>query len=177
MKGKVRIQAQPIKFCPRCGTSILFKIEDGVRRQHCYKCPWTYYPRPAWAVGGIILDEDNEKIVLVQRARSPKRGSWMIPAGFVEFGEHPEETLIREILEETGLKVLNFAPPIIKQVIDDYREPGLNVIFYHVTVSPGQLVNDNKENLAVAWWPLNGLPPIGFESHRQVLQAILAKGK
>jgi len=32
-------------------------------------------------------------------------GMWTLPGGKVEFGEHPDNAVVREVLEETGLKV------------------------------------------------------------------------
>jgi len=60
------------------------------------------YPKhPLPGVGAIILRRN--KIVLVQRARSPLKGYWSLPGGLIEPGEKIEDALRREVLEETGL--------------------------------------------------------------------------
>jgi 8-oxo-dGTP diphosphatase len=62
------------------------------------------YPKhPLPGVGAIIIRRN--KIVLVQRARSPLKGYWSLPGGLIEPGERIEEALKREVLEETGLIV------------------------------------------------------------------------
>lgn len=52
------------------------------------------------AVIGIVLNSDR-KIVLTKRADTP---IWVLPGGGIDQGETPEQAIIREIEEETGLK-------------------------------------------------------------------------
>ena len=62
------------------------------------------YKSPAVTVDGVIRFEDGA-IVLIQRKNPPFQGLWALPGGFVEYGETVEQAVIREIKEETGLKV------------------------------------------------------------------------
>lgn len=50
----------------------------------------------------IIFDEDREKILLTRRADN---GQWCLPSGRVDPGESVSEACIREVWEETGLRV------------------------------------------------------------------------
>jgi acetyl-CoA carboxylase carboxyl transferase subunit beta len=59
---------------------------------------------PRLAVGAVVLREDGA-VLLVRRARPPSVGSWTLPGGKVEEGETPEDAIVREVLEETGLRV------------------------------------------------------------------------
>ena len=71
------------------------------------------YPnRPIVGVGAIIIQ--NGKILLEKRKNDPGRGKWSIPGGIVELGESLEQTVIREVQEETGLVV--DAPELIDVV-------------------------------------------------------------
>jgi len=45
------------------------------------------------------------RLLLVKRGVEPYEGCWDIPGGFLEAGEHPEDGAVREVQEETGLKV------------------------------------------------------------------------
>jgi len=47
----------------------------------------------------------NEKIIMIKRATHPYFGSWSLPGGHLKFGEKLEEAVVREVREETGLKV------------------------------------------------------------------------
>ena len=58
---------------------------------------------PQLAVSGAIFRDD--RILLVRRARSPARGFYSLPGGRVEFGESLHTALLREVDEETGLKI------------------------------------------------------------------------
>lgn len=55
-------------------------------------------------VGAIIRDEHG-RVLLVRRANEPGRGLWSLPGGRVEPGEAEEAAVVREVLEETGLRV------------------------------------------------------------------------
>ncbi len=54
-------------------------------------------------MGAVILDED--RVLLVKRGQEPLKGAWSLPGGVVEIGETLEAALVREVLEETGLRV------------------------------------------------------------------------
>jgi 8-oxo-dGTP diphosphatase len=62
------------------------------------------YPRhPILGVGAIIFRRD--RVLLVERGKPPLKGFWSLPGGAVETGERLEESVRREVLEETGLVV------------------------------------------------------------------------
>jgi len=54
-----------------------------------------------------IVKHDN-KILLIKKAEGPYTNLFDLPGGGFEFGEKPEQTLIRELLEETGLNITNY---------------------------------------------------------------------
>jgi 8-oxo-dGTP diphosphatase len=62
-----------------------------------------YPDGPIVSIGAIIMQ--NGKILLEKRKNDPGRDKWSIPGGIVELGENPEQTVIREVHEETGLVV------------------------------------------------------------------------
>lgn len=62
-----------------------------------------YPSTPLIGVGAIITD--GNRTVLVRRGSPPAQGEWSIPGGLVQVGETLEEAVMREALEETGLRV------------------------------------------------------------------------
>jgi ADP-ribose pyrophosphatase YjhB (NUDIX family) len=63
----------------------------------------TYPDRPYVGVGAVIVDDG--KVLLVKRKYEPLAGRWSLPGGAVEVGETLEGSLVREMVEETGLDV------------------------------------------------------------------------
>lgn len=55
---------------------------------------------------GAVVHDDAGRLLLVLRANPPAQGTWSLPGGRVEPGEDEETAVVREVLEETGLRVL-----------------------------------------------------------------------
>ena len=76
------------------------------------------------ATAAFILNGEG-KLLVVRRKREPACGTLDLPGGFVDIGESAEEGVVREVLEETGLRVTSvrflFSLPNI------YPYSGLNV--------------------------------------------------
>ena len=55
-------------------------------------------------VGAVIIDESG-RMLLILRGHEPGRGLWSIPGGRIEPGETDQQAVVREVAEETGLRV------------------------------------------------------------------------
>ena len=62
-----------------------------------------YPDRPFVGVGVVIWRDD--KVLLIQRGKAPRYGSWSLPGGRQKLGETVRETALREVAEETGLSI------------------------------------------------------------------------
>ncbi len=58
---------------------------------------------PCVGVGAVVVHEG--RVLLIRRGKPPLFGRWVVPGGTVELGEGLEQALVREVLEETGLRV------------------------------------------------------------------------
>ncbi len=59
---------------------------------------------PRCVVGVILLNEEG-KVLLVKSSRGFTKGMWNVPGGFIEYGEAPDVAALREAKEETGLDI------------------------------------------------------------------------
>ena len=65
-------------------------------------------PNAANAASVALIDQD--RVLLIQRARKPYFGMWTLPGGRLEAGETPEEAAMREVREEVGLSCFRLVP-------------------------------------------------------------------
>jgi mutator protein MutT len=80
-------------------------------------------------VGGVVILDG--RVVLVRRGKEPLRGRWVVPGGTVELGETLREALVREMHEETGLRV---EPRDLLAVFDRIEWDGGHVRYHYVIV-------------------------------------------
>ena len=89
------------RFCGKCREEL--KPDEKERALRCPKCGSIIYPRINPAV--IVAVTNGDRILLTKYNRSFAYNA--LVAGFCEFGETLEETVQREVMEETGLRVKN----------------------------------------------------------------------
>ncbi len=166
----LQIEPPDFCYCPFCGRKLGIRVEEEKQRKYCRSCSWTYYPHVAGSVAAIITR--GNKILLVQRNREPYLGKWMFPAGFIDYGEHPDEALQREVKEETGLAVREFQLLKVMQSVDDPRSLGHLLFFYRVTCKNGLLRTDRDENQNIGWFDIQSPPEIGWLSHQQTIKEL-----
>jgi NAD+ diphosphatase len=90
------------QFCGRCGAPM--RLDGAERAIRCDACGNKVYPRLVPAV--IVAVVDGDRILLSRYAHGEYRRYALI-AGFCEIGETAEETVAREVMEETGVHVKN----------------------------------------------------------------------
>ena len=90
----------------------------------------TYPDRPYVGVGAVIIADG--KVLIVKRKFEPLAGQWSIPGGAVELGETLEDSVAREMLEETGLEIA--VGPVIEVFDRIMRDQQGNVRYHFVLV-------------------------------------------
>lgn len=137
------------------------------------------YERPGLTVDcvifGLDLDDQNLKVMLIERDVEPFAGKWAIPGGFVRNGETLEEAAARELREETGI-----ADVFLEQLYtfgDPGRDPRGWVVSvaYYALVSPDKhLIHATTDARQARWFPVTAVPPLAFD-HVEILKTALGR--
>lgn len=165
---RLKNQQSGYQFCPRCSKPLKPQVLDGTERMVCQavECGFIFYQNPVPAAGAILVKDD--KILLVKRAHPPKIGWWCIPAGFMEWREHPGETAVREIREETGL-IIELTGLFDVYSGDDDPRANCVLLLYLANIVGGKL-EAADDALEVRFFGFDELPDnIAFEAHNQAL--------
>ena len=143
------------------------QVADKPRRV-CPGCGFIHFTDPKVAVGVFVQSEG--KILLVRRTMQPQIGKWSIPAGFVDQGEDPQETAVREALEETNLHVA------IEALMDVFYNPpgqgGASIFIMYQARLLGGTLKAGDDADAAAFFAPNELPEIAFASTRIAIQSV-----
>ncbi|MEQ9825737.1 MAG: NUDIX domain-containing protein [Puniceicoccaceae bacterium] len=91
-----------LRYCPACGEKH-FQTGDS-KPWHCPDCGLDFFQNTAAAAGALVCDEQN-RLLMVQRAKDPSKGKWGLPGGFIDAGESVEQALLRECREEIGIEI------------------------------------------------------------------------
>ncbi|NED75349.1 NUDIX hydrolase [Streptomyces sp. SID9944] len=122
----------------------------------------------------VAIITDQGKVLMVRRRVKEGDLSWAFPGGAIEAGESPDEAAVREVQEETGLKVKAVKP------LGDRVHPKSGVPMFYIAarlVDGEATVADAEELDAVTWArhdEIPGLVPYGlFEPVQAYLDEIL----
>jgi len=155
-------------YCPRCATAFVDADDHGTWRPTCPACGFIWYRNPVPAAGTLIVRDG--RVLMVKRAWEPRAGTWCLPAGFMEAGETPQFTALRELEEETGVVGELTGLFNVYAGLDDPRVRTVLILFVARIVGGAERPGDDA--IALEWFPLAALPPerdIAFASHRQAL--------
>jgi 8-oxo-dGTP diphosphatase len=101
---------------------------------------------------GIIFDNNKNKVLLVKRRDMPV---WVLPGGHAEADETPEQTVLREVKEETGFSV------VVLEKVGEYLYPNrkdLNYVFI-CQITSG-IATVSGESKAIKYFALDKLPDL-----------------
>jgi 8-oxo-dGTP diphosphatase len=148
-----------VRFCSACGAKLPSRPPVT-----CARCGTAHYLNPLPCANGVVIRDG--RVLVGRRAHSPWHGLWCSPGGFCELGEHPADTVVREVREELGLdvEVDEYLGTWIDVYADDPGEPDagvINVAYYTATPLSAEhgRVADPVEVSEVAWFAWDELPP------------------
>jgi NAD+ diphosphatase len=140
------------RFCGRCGAATIAHAQ-GERARICPVCAFTSYPRINPCV--IVAVTRGEEILLA-RAQRFSIPMFSTLAGFIEAGETAEETVLREVQEEVGVKARNLR----YFGSQSWPFPGNLMLGFHADYESGSLVLQEEEIAEAHFFHFSELPLI-----------------
>ncbi len=163
---------KPFQHCPMCGTALCNIQRHGTLRPVCPVCDYTVYYDPKVAV--VMLVTYADRVLLIKRGVEPEKGKWALPAGFVNAGEAPDKAAIREIYEETRLRLHDV------RLLDVFANPGDSTadIIIAYGSHPRELapLQANDDATEAAFFHQDHLPPTAFKTTDWLIQRWLDNG-
>ncbi len=159
-------------YCPQCATPLTERELSGRLRQVCPQCGYIHFVDPKVAATAFITRLENgiSQILLVLRTSEPGKGRWSFPAGFVERGEDPGETAVREAWEETGLRVE------VIGLVGTWTN-GMTIVHdYAARMTGGALLAGDDAGDA-RWFSSDALPDLAFDEVRDLIAEWTRRGE
>lgn len=121
------------------------------------------------SVKGVLINNENVLLGLNDR------GEWELPGGQLNDGESPEEAVVREFLEESGLTVLP-QRVLMTEVFEVVPGRDILIVSFNVVLSGmGSGIVVSPEHEAMDWTPLKSLPDLPLPSvYRRAIASSLA---
>ena len=124
-----------------------------------------------------IVIYPKEKILLIKRSTPPFIGYWALPGGRTELGEAVEQTVVREVKEETGVGVR------IVRKVGEYHEQGTQggqeydyyPACFLVEPVAGEIRRQESEIAEVKLFSLGSLPAVMAFVHAQMISDYVAQ--
>ena len=153
-----------VRFCPRCAQPLVARDVEGRPLPACPQCEYIAFRDPKVVAVALLLDDGG--IWLIRRAIEPCVGEWALPGGYVDWDEHPVAAAVRECREEIGCEVE--VDRLVGVQHAAFSGGGVVVIGYSGRIVSGRPV-PGHEVLEVAHFALGAVPPLAFETHRDLL--------
>ncbi len=138
-----------MNYCYECGTKLMQKeLQNEGMIPYCPSCCRYRFPIFSTAVSMIVRNPDHTKILLIQQYGTKNN---ILVAGYINKGENAEAAVIREVREETGLKVksLHF------NKTEYFQRTNTLMLNYSCTVENESLEHLNTVEVDKAQWFTN----------------------
>jgi len=128
------------------------------------------------AVDAVVFAGKGQdlQLLLIKRKNDPYKGMWALPGGFVEDDEELDTAAMRELEEETGLKV-NAMTQLYTfgRVGRDSRGRTVTVTYY-TSIDSSTPVAGADDATEAAWVPVKDITALAFD-HMEMLQMALER--
>jgi ADP-ribose pyrophosphatase len=138
---------------------------------------YTYdYPRPAVTADCVVMTKESvPQVLLIERGFAPYKGCWAFPGGFMNMDETTEQCAIRELEEETGLKVTDLLQIGAYSKVDRDPRGRTITVAYLVLVDHPVAVCGQDDAVKAQWFPIDALPPLAFD-HEDIMRDAITMG-
>jgi 8-oxo-dGTP diphosphatase len=116
-------------------------------------------PTPWIRIGayGVVTDKDGRVLACRIAEGYPWAGAWTLPGGGVEWGEHPNDAVVRELAEETGLvgrveRIVAVDSSIVERPISRQGAAHMVAILYRMKVDGYDLRVEEAGSIDVCAW-------------------------
>lgn len=135
---------------------------------------YTYkYPRPAVTTDCVVfrIESNRLKTLLIERGNEPYKGYWAFPGGFLNMDENAEHGALRELEEETGLKLEHVEEfGSFSEVNRDPRGRVISIAFYGITEHTE--VKGGDDAAKAQWFSIDEIPPLAFDHDKMLEKAL-----
>ena len=110
-------------------------------------------------VGVAVILLKNNKVLLGKRKNAHGEGTWGFPGGHLEFNESIENCVVREVIEETGLKIKNIRIGTFTNDIFDKEGKHYITLFMLADYDSGKVTIMEPERMENwQWYSWDSLP-------------------
>lgn len=166
---------QKIQFtwCPSCAAPLEERDFGGKMKKACTVCKFVHWNNPMNVAVALVPSLDGQELLLIRRAIPPRIGFFALPGGYVDTNEGLQDAAIREVFEETGLKIE------VDSFFWSIPVAGKNeILTFFVCRVVGGTISISAETDKVEFFKLDKLPgEIAFPLHRQAIDMWLASRK
>ncbi len=147
---------------------ILSRIFLSLRSFLQWRILWLFHHKFMIGVAGIVLDEEQRVLILKHRYRPPEM-MWGLPSGYANRGETLEDTLAREVYEETGYTIE------VTKLLEVRSGFQLRMEAYYLArFVGGEMHLDEGEVLDVGFFALDDLPEGMPRSQLELMKRVAA---
>lgn len=123
------------------------------------------------------IEKDGKYLMLhrVKKEQDENKGKWIGVGGKFEEGESPDECLVREVREETGLELTEYELRGIVTFVSDIYETEY-MFLYTASGYSGELIEDCDEGI-LKWVPIDDVCSLNLWEGDRIFLRLLAEGK